>query len=226
MKATRRSLIRTLGASTVGAAAVAATASNASASFGNGTGVRTIASSLNVRSGPGTNYGILDSVSRGTLATVTSGPSGSRWYQLDFANSNLTGWCEASYLIPAYAWPHSGINEAVQYTGVPYQWGGKYPSEGFDCSGLIWYAYTQAGIVGNDFPQGSWGQSRYGTAVSSLADARSGDLLYWAGDPAHIVIHLGHQKVFHAPSTGRVCQVDHRSTVRGGRAPDRIRRVT
>ena len=226
MKQTRRSFVRTLGATTVGGVtAAAATAPTASATFNNGTRIRTVASSLNVRSGPSTNHSIVGSANRGWIATVTAGPEGSRWYHVDFDYVDLSGWCHASYMIPYIAWPHAGVQEACNYIGTPYQWGGKYPSEGFDCSGLIWYAYTQAGVVGNDFPQGSWGQSRYGSPIANLGDAEPGDLLYWAGDPAHIVIHLENQKVLHAPHSGSFVQVDHRSTVRGGSYPDRIRRV-
>ena len=222
----RRNFVKTLGASAVGLTAAAATAPTATATFHNGTGIRTIASSLNVRDAPWGN--VIDSVSRGTTATVQSGPtiSDGRWYELDFGS--YTGWCEASYLIPDYAWWHSGVHEAVQHTGTPYEWGGNDPS-GFDCSGLIWYAYREAGVVPNSFPDGTWNQQQWAHdnahVFYDLGDALSGDILFWEGDINHVAIHLGHIKVFHAPSSGRVCQTDHRDSVRSGAYPDEIWRL-
>ena len=227
----RRNFVKTLGASAVGATVAAASSSTATATFHHGTDVRTVASSLNVRDAPWGN--IITSVDFGTTATNLEGPEidDGRWYRLDFGS--FTGWCEASYLVPWYAWWHDGAREAFNHTGTPYEWGGSYPWEGFDCSGLIWYSYREAGVVPDDFPRHSRDQAYWsgGTRIGSLADAQSGDLLFWdaANDPHtdthHIVIHLGHQKVFHAPSSGRVVQTDHRSSIRGGRDPDVITRV-
>src|SRR4051794_7906773 len=37
------------------------------------------------------------------------------------------------------------VDVAQQFLGVPYVWGGESPS-GFDCSGLVQYAYGQLGV--------------------------------------------------------------------------------
>ena len=40
----------------------------------------------------------------------------------------------------------AAVHEARRYLGTPYQWGGSTPQTGFDCSGLMQWAYAKAGI--------------------------------------------------------------------------------
>lgn len=230
----RRNFVKTLGASAVGLTAVAATAPTATATFHEGARIRTVASSLNVRSGPSTDHSVVGTANRGWIATVQEGPdtTSGRWYRLDFDYADLSGWCEASFLVTYRAWDHDGAHEAFQHTGTPYEWGGSYPWEGFDCSGLIWYSYREAGVVPDSFPRHSRDQAYWsgGTQVN-MSDAKVGDLMFWdaANDSHtnthHIGICLHNNKLFHAPSSGRVVQTDHLSTIRGGRSPDVITRV-
>ncbi|MDO4990412.1 MAG: SH3 domain-containing protein, partial [Eubacteriales bacterium] len=53
---------------------------------------------------------------------------------------------------------------ALQFLGYNYCWGGKDPSTGFDCSGLVYYVYGQFGYTLNRVAQD---QARNGTAVSA-----------------------------------------------------------
>ncbi|AFU17076.1 NLP/P60 family protein (plasmid) [Bacillus thuringiensis MC28] len=39
------------------------------------------------------------------------------------------------------------MDEVLKYNGNPYVWGGKSSSQGFDCSGLTYWAYKTAGIT-------------------------------------------------------------------------------
>lgn len=99
--------------------------------------------------------------------------------------------------------------EAVAFAstmvGVPYRWGGQDPS-GFDCSGLVWWAYRQAGVT---VPRTTTGQVTAGRAVS-VDELEPGDLLFTRGGPAGAVRDLGHVAIYAgggyeivAPATGR-----------------------
>jgi len=87
------------------------------------------------------------------------------------------------------------VEIAMQYLGVPYQWGGSTPS-GFDCSGFTSYVYAEAGIT---IPRTSSGQREAGTVVSR-ADAQPGDLIW---SPGHIAIYAGGDMQVEAPVPGK-----------------------
>lgn len=115
------------------------------------------------------------------------------------------------------------IAEAQKYVGLPYVWGGSTPADGgMDCSGLIQYVYGKFGI---DLPRVSADQARAGEPVSSMAEARPGDLIGWDNSSRnvgadHIAIYVGDGKMIEAPRTGLdIRLVDVPST------PDYIRRV-
>lgn len=65
------------------------------------------------------------------------------------------------------------VNTARQFLGSKYQWGGNSPSTGFDCSGLIQYAFKQNGI---DLPRTTKDLQNVGTSVD-LDNVQVGDLI-------------------------------------------------
>lgn len=84
--------------------------------------------------------------------------------------------------------------------GQPYVWGGESHAEGgFDCSGLIWHAYRQAGI---ELPRVSRDQARVGEPVPSLSEARPGDLVAFGSPVDHIGIYAGDGMMVVAPHRG------------------------
>jgi cell wall-associated NlpC family hydrolase len=112
---------------------------------------------------------------------------------------------------PAIATPgDSFILERVALTarrmvGVPYHYGGTDP-RGFDCSGLVFYAYRKAGAP---VARTSREQLRASQPLD-VEDALPGDLVFFrTGKRAwHVGIYLGDQHFIHAPSTGRAVAIE------------------
>lgn len=95
------------------------------------------------------------------------------------------------------------VDAAKKYLGVPYVWGGEDAS-GMDCSGLVQTAYKQFGI---EMPRVAADQARQGTAVSSLAEAKPGDLVAFGSPVDHIGIYVGDNKMIVAPRRGDVVKI-------------------
>ena len=97
---------------------------------------------------------------------------------------------------------HGGIvGIAMRYLGVPYRWGGASPS-GFDCSGLVQYAYAQLGI---SVPHSTYALWPMGTAISR-DQLQPGDLVFFNG-LGHMGIYIGNNQMIHAPHTGDVVKI-------------------
>ena len=90
----------------------------------------------------------------------------------------------------------------MQYLGVPYQWGGASPAQGFDCSGFIMYVFAQIGVY---LPHHAASQFAYGTPVSREQLA-AGDLVFFDG-LGHAGIYIGGGQFVHAPHTGEVVKI-------------------
>lgn len=94
------------------------------------------------------------------------------------------------------------VKMAVQAVGIPYRWGGESPATGFDCSGLVRWAY---GSVGIDLPHSSYALFDVGRSVpgSRLAP---GDILFFEG-LGHVGLYVGRGRMVHAPQTGRDVEI-------------------
>ena len=85
--------------------------------------------------------------------------------------------------------------------GKPYRYGGTSP-KGFDCSGLVFYSYKQAGVA---LPH-STDKQRSAARSIKLAELRRGDLLFFNQEGkkyGHVAIYVGDGKFVHAPSSGK-----------------------
>ncbi|MEU6013482.1 NlpC/P60 family protein [Streptomyces sp. NPDC047515] len=87
--------------------------------------------------------------------------------------------------------------------GRPYIWGANGPA-GFDCSGLMQWAYAQAGV---SLPRTSQAQ-RYAGRRVPLSEARPGDLVVYRADAGHIGMYVGNGQVIHAPYPGAPVRYD------------------
>jgi len=104
--------------------------------------------------------------------------------------------------------PTPKVNRALEIAkaqlGKPYVWGAATPGVGFDCSGLIEYAFEQAGIP-TPGRLTTYSMRNVGRRVPSLTQAKPGDWLITHGG-GHVVMYMGNGKVIAAPHTGEVVQ--------------------
>jgi hypothetical protein len=93
------------------------------------------------------------------------------------------------------------LKAAAKQIGRPYVWGGESRAEGgFDCSGLIQWAYSQVGI---NLPRTTYDQIHAGRNVLGQP-LQPGDLIF--PHTGHVVMYVGGGKVIAAPYTGTVVQ--------------------
>lgn len=133
------------------------------------------------------------------------------------------------------------IDRGMSQLGVPYSWGGgdengptkgirdggvadsfgDYNKVGFDCSGLMIYAFAGLGI---SLPHYTGYQYTAGKQVPS-SDMKRGDMLFYGPNASqHVALYLGDGKMLEAPQSGSVVKV---SPVRyDGMTPYAVRMVS
>ena len=89
------------------------------------------------------------------------------------------------------------IDYAKKFLGNPYVYGGTSLTQGTDCSGFTMGVYKHFGY---NLPRTSGSQSSYGKKVSSLSNAKPGDLLFYSNGTRinHVALYMGNNKVIHA----------------------------
>jgi len=104
----------------------------------------------------------------------------------------------------------TAMTKLMGQLGKPYQWGGTSPHTGFDCSGLVWYAYKD--LVKFRIP-------RTANEMYHLRDAapvkreslEKGDLVFFRingrGTADHVGVYLGNGKFIQSPRTGKDIQI-------------------
>ncbi|QFZ24522.1 NlpC/P60 family protein [Saccharothrix syringae] len=119
------------------------------------------------------------------------------------------------------------VASALSYLGTRYSWGGgnaagptvgirdggvadahgDFENVGFDCSGLMVYAFAQIGVT---LPRVSQDQQQFGRSLP-WEQAQPGDMLFWGRPATHVALYLGTLNGVHymveAPQSGDVVKV-------------------
>lgn len=183
-------------------------------------------SSVNVRSGPGTGYGVVTKVKRNEKVYIIGINNG--WYKVITADS--VGYIRSDYVLLTEI-PYENedspneplffvggkstgvavspaalrlsadriIETAKKYMGVPYVWGGMTPS-GFDCSGLVQYVFAENGM---SIPRTTSLQYKVGTYVAR-SNLKPGDLVFFdtsGNGVSHVGIYMGNGQFIHSSSS-------------------------
>ncbi len=176
------------------------------------------ASLLNIRSAASTNSNILGQIPNGQYVKIN-------WIESNWANisyEGIGGYVSLDYLkimqgaMPSRSASVSSKGQAVvdlakKFLGTPYVYGGSSPS-GFDCSGFVYYIYSQLGVklnrvAADQMTNGSW------VPKNAL---QPGDIVGFqnrSGYINHVGIYAGNGMMIHAPQTGEV--VKYTSIVTG-----------
>lgn len=101
---------------------------------------------------------------------------------------------------------HKVVKTAYTQMGKNYRLGSASPRKGFDCSGLIWWAYKQNGIK---VPRITSEQAKIGKAVPRKK-VRSGDIVVFKTGQGprglHTGLYAGSGAFIHSPRAGKqVC---------------------
>ena len=167
---------------------------------------------LNVRSEASTDSSILSLVGDGEDLVVSQENDGSGWIQVEVDDEY--GYVSADYVAVSKKLPTAktiteikygdGVSDvrvalvqnALQYVGNRYVWGGTSLTNGVDCSGFTMQIMAQYGIY---LPHSSRAQPAYGTKISS-SEAQPGDLFFYGSGKSinHVASYIGNGQIVHA----------------------------
>ena len=167
---------------------------------------------LNVRSEASTDSSILSLVGDGEDLVVSQENDGSGWIQVEVDDEY--GYVSADYVTVSKKLPTAktiteikygdGVSDvrvalvqnALQYVGNRYVWGGTSLTKGVDCSGFTMQIMAQYGIY---LPHSSRAQPAYGTKISA-SEAQPGDLFFYGSGKSinHVAIYIGNGQIVHA----------------------------
>jgi len=187
---------------------------------------------LNIRSKASTNGAILGTVKKDTVLTVT-GVCTNGWVRVEYQgetgyasgeyvvdldadvpdnsyeDEDFTEPEEPDYdsgyddYVPSGSGAVEIANFAMEFVGYPYVYGAESPSDGFDCSGLVYYCFGEFGI---GLKRTADDQMNYNGTTVSRDNLQVGDLVFFgSGSYAnHVGIYIGNNNFVHAanPSSG------------------------
>ncbi|MBB3732051.1 C40 family peptidase [Nonomuraea dietziae] len=92
---------------------------------------------------------------------------------------------------------------AKKQLGDPYRYGGTGPGS-FDCSGLVQYAWSKAGIR---IPRVTHSQYARIKKKVSWRSLKPGDLMFFRGK-GHVGMYVGKGRMIHSPSSGKTVRIE------------------
>ncbi|ARS52917.1 hypothetical protein B9G99_08510 [Kushneria konosiri] len=97
------------------------------------------------------------------------------------------------------------MDTVMDQIGRPYLWGGTTPQAGFDCSGLIYYAFRD--LLSSEMPRTANGMYHWSKSTPVAIDSlKRGDLVFFrikaASAADHVGVYLGDGQFVQAPRTG------------------------
>lgn len=168
---------------------------------------------LNVRSGQGTEYAILDQIYYGEQYQMAGNPVNG-WYPVMVRNTK--GWICGDYVTESIGVSYEDTQEygnsvetagatvqgipvtgqavidfACQFIGNPYVWGGTSLTQGADCSGFVQSVYAHFGI---NLPRTTYDMVNSGYGIS-YEEAEPGDLILYDG---HVGLYMGDGTIVNA----------------------------
>lgn len=190
--------------------------------------VEVTCSALNVRKGPGTNYGVKKTIKKGSVVGVIKSYSNG-WSKVKISKSSTgyvssenmktysgdSGDIKVTYTKPSTSSTTNKKIDTVVSTvkaqvGKPYVYGAAGPNS-FDCSGLTYYSYKKAGVYLN---RSSRDQASNGKHVSK-SNLKPGDLIFFnsgTNSIRHVGMYVGNNKFVHSPSPGKTVRYESLST--------------
>ena len=165
---------------------------------------------VRMRVGPSTDDEIITEYYTGKTLSIIGINNG--WYKI--VTSAGTGYMRSDYIDitsggPTYtsnkgetsAIGQEIANYALQFVGYDYVYGAESPSEGFDCSGLVYYVYGQFGY---GLHRGAGGQYLYDGRYVSKDELQQGDLIFFSSngyEVTHVGIYIGSGQFVHASNS-------------------------
>ncbi len=180
--------------------------------------VQSEGSSLNVRSGPSTDFEPVSELYDHTVVSLTGIENG--WYKISY--KNISGYVSSDYMVTCKdAAGTRGDSDVItaesslgaqivayakQFLGCPYVWGGNGPNV-FDCSGFTKYVYAHFGYELN---RTASDQLYNGTKVAR-GEWQPGDLIFFDNGKvstpvSHVGIYVGDGQFIHASTNSYTVQ--------------------
>ena len=184
------------------------------------------ASSLNVRKTASMGSSIMGIIKKGLRVNLYGTQDG--FYKIMY--NGQVGYIAKTYISLSNSAVISSQNSGTKssssfmsylnkFLGMPYLWGGTTPARynsagkciggGFDCSGLVQYAYKTIGIT---LPRTTMDQVKVGTTIS-IDNLQQGDLVFFRTNSAvpsqvsHVGIYVGNNKFMESPKTGSFVKI-------------------